>query len=438
MASPESYWNLLNSMGATTALAEQIEQYCRDSARHPEALLLLAELRRRQGDMAQAGEIFSQIGVDETALASCSKSEASFLAKYFHGYGLLRRELGDFTGAASAFLSALEVCPEFSQSLFALQFTRLECSELSMFIDRLERIASSSSHNSLLASQLYADWSYSLGNTENSLIRSFCAAKSSVAFSRCAADLDHLAVPSCPEALIVGAPKCGTTSMAAWLSAHPQIYMHPRKELHFFDGRWDRGADWYKCQFPVFMRGNASVVRMEATPNYLQIPEVPARVAQLMPSAKIIVILRHPLERALSWCHHIVRQDGASGSPEEIIGRELVELAAMAPEGLRQLGWHATNCLAGSLYHLQLERWYSHFPLSQICVLQMEQLVGHPDAVWQEILQFLQVDSLIPLHSMLPKLNSAPFAYAQLRQDILERATDILGDAFSAWEEAGR
>src|SRR3954454_20333199 len=71
-----------------------------------------------------------------------------------------------------------------------------------------------------------------------------------------------------PNYLIVGAPKCGTSSLARWLEQHPDVYMVPEKELHFFTGFWEQGLDWYKQCFAA----NGEPRVGEASPSYLADP----------------------------------------------------------------------------------------------------------------------------------------------------------------------
>jgi hypothetical protein len=287
-----------------------------------------------------------------------------------------------------------------------------------------------------LASQLLADWQFRLGDRENSLTRSFHAAQQSVP-AQYHHSIDTLSPPSLPEALIIGAPKSGTTSLAAWLSGHPQIYVHPRKELHFFDTRWERGENWYRCQFPVFKPSQYPIIRLEATPNYLQLPEIPIRVSSLMPQARLIVILRHPVDRALSWYHHIVRQEGVTDSAATIFSQELDELEALSKDDHSAIGWHGTNCLAGSFYRAQLSRWRSAFPPAQLLILQMEAVLGQPETTWKKIEQFLGLTYskiLFPTDKPLPRLNHAPGTYASLESSLRSRAELLLKEDILLWE----
>ena len=103
-----------------------------------------------------------------------------------------------------------------------------------------------------------------------------------------------------PNYLIIGAPKCGTTSLAAWLDEHPQVYMVPEKELHFFSGYWEQGLDWYEqCFVP-----NGKPLVGEASPSYLENPVARERIASVLPGAKLIAMMRNPVDRAYSQYWH--------------------------------------------------------------------------------------------------------------------------------------
>jgi hypothetical protein len=162
-----------------------------------------------------------------------------------------------------------------------------------------------------------------------------------------------------PNLLIIGAQKCGTTSLHAYLDLHPDVHMAAAKELDFFiaDRAWRNGADWYAGCF----RDDARV-RGEASPNYTAWPVwdgVPERAASLIPDARIVYLVRDPLERIES--HYLQRrlQDGERGDIATVIGDI---------EDPRNL------FVARSRFATQLGRWLEHFAQEQILVLSTEDL----------------------------------------------------------------
>ena len=101
-----------------------------------------------------------------------------------------------------------------------------------------------------------------------------------------------------PDALVLGVPKAGTTSLAAWIGAHPDAWVPPRKELEFFNAHWDQGLDAYRASFAD--AGDVAVA-CEATPDYLLHRLTLQRVAATLPDARFVVLLREPVARA--WSH---------------------------------------------------------------------------------------------------------------------------------------
>lgn len=353
------------------------------------------------------------------------------LVRALHCLGFLERWLGRFDAAAEAFLGALECDPAHISSLHALQYTPVTDACLEQLTARLQHVSFPTRNQQSRARFLLADWFYRLGQTEDSLILSFQAAKLSCS-ERERTNLDHLNLPSLPEALIIGPPKCGTTSLAGWLSQHSSIYMHPSKELHFFDNHWNRGPSWYRCQFPCFRQENSGILRFEATPNYLQMPHVPQRISALMPHVKLIAIFRNPLQRAISAYHHIQRQAGIREHLDHVIVSELKELECLSSEQLEDFGWHQTNCLFGSFYSLHLRKWQRLFGEHQLLLLQLESLIAHPQEHWQIILEFLELPQQ-DCPGPLPSQNSMPGPADELSTGLCQRANQLLRAEFNFW-----
>jgi hypothetical protein len=178
-----------------------------------------------------------------------------------------------------------------------------------------------------------------------------------------------------PNLIIIGAQKCATTSLHYYLDLHPQIRMSREKELNFFvrERNWNRGLEWYRSNF----RGEAEI-RGEASPSYTNYPffaGVPERMAAVLPEARLIYILRDPLERIISQYIHF-HADGLESRP--------------LSEALRDFAGHNRYVLR-SRYALQLEQYLAHFSKSQVLITTLEALRGQPHSVMQEIFEFLDV-----------------------------------------------
>lgn len=98
--------------------------------------------------------------------------------------------------------------------------------------------------------------------------------------------------------LIIGAQKCGTSSLFYYLLQHPELALPEKKEIHFFDAKHQNGIGWYEDHFSH--KKKADKQTGEATPYYLFHPLVPQRIAIHYPQIKLIVLLRSPIDRAYS------------------------------------------------------------------------------------------------------------------------------------------
>ncbi|MBA3348464.1 MAG: sulfotransferase domain-containing protein [Actinobacteria bacterium] len=193
-----------------------------------------------------------------------------------------------------------------------------------------------------------------------------------------------------PDFLVLGAQKAGTTALYSYLRRHPEVTGPSWKEVSFFDRHYARGPAWYRGNFPL---RRAQLVG-EASPSYLFHPLAPARTATLVPAAKLIVLVRDPVERAYSQYQHAVD-----------FGRELLSFEdALDQEGPRLEGelermladpryfsraWWDHTYVARGLYAEQLERWHASFPSEQLLVLANEDLSERPAETYARVLDFL-------------------------------------------------
>jgi len=204
-----------------------------------------------------------------------------------------------------------------------------------------------------------------------------------------------------PDYLIIGAQKGGTTSLHRYLLQHPDIAPSLRKEVHYFDLHFSRGEAWYRAFFPseraVRAHEEATGRRLltgEATPFYLFHPLAPARAARVVTSARLIALLRDPVERAYSHYRHEVRRGRETLSFREAIEREAERLAR---EREAFLGGHDDRAphhrrhsyVARGLYAEQLRRWLRYFPPDRILILGSEAFFAAPQLHLDRVCRFL-------------------------------------------------
>lgn len=344
--------------------------------------------------------------------------------------GQLRHSQGRVRAAGMAFILALRRRPDCAMALRSLYFQRFDDEDLQELLPGLDPLVVDKPA-SLTAQILFADWHYRVGNRDRAR-RFFRSLFGTGAMAGAEAEADI--AERRPDALLIGAPKSGTTSLMKYLDAHPGIWCHPRKELHFFNNHYHWGPQWYADQFPK--RGEVGgKLRLEATPDYLQGPEIPARVRAALPGVKLIVILREPVARALSWYHDQAHWSGQVGQGSEVIAAELRELEALTATQIASMGWRAPNCLAGSLYDVQLERWRRSFNEHDLLIVRFEQLCMNPADTLATVFEYLGLSAKrLPPRVEFPPYNQAPEPYARLDPELTNRCrSTVLRNAHRLW-----
>jgi hypothetical protein len=207
-----------------------------------------------------------------------------------------------------------------------------------------------------------------------------------------------------PDFIIIGAQKAGTTSLYAWMTAHPDVLRARKKEPQFFNRRYDaEPVRVYWLDFPSRFRiavlraaRRRAVMTGEASTLYLPDPLVPGRVAPVLPDVKLIAILREPVDRAISnyWME---RNRGNEPLPLDAAMRH--EQSRGVPDVDRVGGVNAAGrpvrawgYVTRGRYAEQLDRWLEHYPRSQLLILEFDDLASDPLGVYRQALEFIGVD----------------------------------------------
>ena len=177
-----------------------------------------------------------------------------------------------------------------------------------------------------------------------------------------------------PNLVVIGAMKCATTSLHYYLGLHPEISMAAEKELHFFvaERNWPKGRAWYERQFA----GRAAVYG-ESSTTYARFPHysgVAERMHDLLPGARLVYVVRDPVDRAVSHYVH----EYAAGRED----RPLAE-ALGAPSGNPYLDL--------SRYASQIEQYLPYYPRERILVLSAEDLGARRAETLRRVFAFLGV-----------------------------------------------
>ena len=234
-----------------------------------------------------------------------------------------------------------------------------------------------------------------------------------------------------PHFMIIGTQKGGTTSLYQYLIEHPCIAPIWIKEPHFFDIYFYKGVRWYRSHFPTTVEQyyarriqKHDLITGEASPYYLFHPQAAQRVAKTLPRAKLIILLRNPVDRAYSQYQHQTRQEGVETlSFEEALESEERRLAGEEERILHDEKYFSFNhrhysYLARSKYIEQLPAWLDLFPREQFLLLRSEDLYTDPKAIVKQTLDFLGIPSS-HLEQAYKPFNDAK--YAKMAPETRER-----------------
>ncbi|MCA9838615.1 MAG: sulfotransferase [Trueperaceae bacterium] len=233
-----------------------------------------------------------------------------------------------------------------------------------------------------------------------------------------------------PDFLIIGAQKAGTSSLFSYLDQHPAVKMSRAKEVHYFDLNYAKGETWYRSFFAL----DQQKLKGEASPYYLFHPHVAKRIKQLLPEAKLLVLLRNPTERALSQYFHAVRRDGetldiqtALETEEERIGPDWQKL--LSDETYQSEMVQLRSYKKRGLYLEQLERYWEHFAKEQILVLSSEAFFSEPNEILKTVYTFLGL-------TYEPIANLEPQNIGSNRTRVAPEVIDYLNSYFAPFNKA--
>ncbi|MFI7587775.1 sulfotransferase family protein [Spongisporangium articulatum] len=232
-----------------------------------------------------------------------------------------------------------------------------------------------------------------------------------------------------PDFFVMGAPKAGTTALHAALTQHPQLFLPNPKETKFYltgERRPPRSTQrgpgdahsaqewiWRRKQYEaLFEAAPAGKLRGESTPFYLYDLDSHRRIADDNPRAKLIVVIRDPIDRAYSnWMH--LRSDGLE--PIADFAEALAAEDERVERGFAPF-WHYSRL---GMYGEQLDHLYKHFPREQVHVLRYRDLVNDAAVAVDAVCEFLGVET--GRVGSVPRENSRPYVDDTPRHRALSR-----------------
>jgi hypothetical protein len=219
-----------------------------------------------------------------------------------------------------------------------------------------------------------------------------------------------------PDFLVIGGKKCGTTFLYQLLGQHPLVQPAAAKELHFFDALFDEGVEWYRQSFPApSWEDGRRTITGEASP-YIAHRLAPERMAEVVPDARLIALLRNPVERAYSDYQQVVRKGRETRTFEEAIGQEKRRRPGKegdAPHREDHADYLRHGYISRSVYVEQLLRWAEFFDTEQMLVLKSEEFFENPSETLRSVFGFLGLPEWEPEASELESAKRNAGGYAE-------------------------
>lgn len=210
-----------------------------------------------------------------------------------------------------------------------------------------------------------------------------------------------------PTFLGIGVPRAGTTWLHNLLRTHPDVFVSDEKEIHYFDNEYERGREWYETFFPLDSIEGVKHAG-EFTPHYLFDERVPSRIQDDGAVEKLLLILRDPVDRAVSHYRWRILQDGYTGSFSKFLEDY--------PEATE---W--------SRYAEPLQRFRDVFPRSDLLVLIHEEMFEDEIETAESVASFLGIEpDGFDEAAAREQVNSAPAIERKGLFKLARKASDLL------------
>lgn len=325
----------------------------------------------------------------------------------YYQLGRLLRAKGRFPDAIASYQQSLNLQPNYNNVYIDLQYTPIAADQLTDLIASYRQIVTE--HPNITVA-----WG-NLGDalTQQNLVTEAIDCYRKGSYQQAIQTYPHLAEldwqekKECgPDFIIAGASKSGTSSIYHYLNYHPQILFSHKKEIDFYWRNFERGIDWYLAHFPT-ITDRPDFLTGEATPNYLRFPQVAQRIKDTFPQVKIIILLRNPIDRAISWHYHKLNSGLTNQDLGTAIASEIDRLATVSEAEIINTGFYNPDNIISSLYIYKIKAWIELLDREQFLILKSEDFYDDPLKIMAEVFDFLGLPNC-PL-KYYPRVNSGSY-----------------------------
>ena len=345
----------------------------------------------------------------------------------YYQLATLLRARGYFPRAIAAYIQSLRLDPYFNNSYINLQYTPIDESQLTQLVRFYRQVVTE-----------HPEITVAWGNLGDVLTQQDRVAEAIECYQKASyqqaikknpelAKLDWSAPKQLgPDFIIAGASKSGTSSIYYYLSRHPQVLLSHKKELDFYWQHYQRGIDWYLAHFPS-ITDRPNFLTGEATPNYLRFPQVAKRIKDTFPKTKIIILLRNPVDRAISWHYHKLNSGLSKLDLKTAIATEIERLATVTEAEIINTGYYNPDNIMSSLYIYKIKPWIETLGREQFLILKSEDFYFHPQQNMERVFKFLNLPSN-PLENY-PQVNAGSY------QEVDPKIRKTLADYFAPYNK---
>lgn len=352
-------------------------------------------------------------------------------AQQYYQYAKLLRARSHFPQAIAAYCQVIELDPQFKHAYIDLQYTPVAPQQAPQLRDLYRQTVKSHPEMTIA-------WG-NLGDilTKQDLVSEAIACYRTGSYQQAIQTYPYLAKlawqpekKAAPDFIIAGASKSGTSSIYYYLSHHPQVLLPHKKEIDFFWQNYQRGIEWYLAHFPS-ITDQDDFLTGEATPNYLRFPQVATRIKATCPQTKIIILLRNPVDRAISWHHHKLNTGLTKVDLASAIASEISRLATITEAEITNTGFHEPDNILSSLYLYKLKPWIELLGREQFLILKSEDFYLNSMSQMETVFQFLGLPNCTL--STYPKVN--PGKYEEIETGLRQTLSDYFAPYNQQLEE---
>jgi hypothetical protein len=199
-----------------------------------------------------------------------------------------------------------------------------------------------------------------------------------------------------PDFLVIGVKRCGTTSLFHNLPKHPSILNSHHDGIGFFNDNYQLGVNWYRSFFPTIFSKNKIIKKygdcktFDVTTRYIEDRSTAKKIKEIIPNAKIIVMLRNPVDRAYSQFNVSVKEKVETRSFHDAINEEIENIKKENMKNF-EISKNEFDYIKKGMYASQLKPWFDIISKDNIGIFSTEEFKKNNQNIYNMIFKFLGI-----------------------------------------------